>query len=74
MAKTLELTAKVCEKDEQKRNDLLEALSFYPIGIITVDDQIEVNFTGGEKEADIFAQLMRICEAYECHMFHFHQS
>lgn len=69
MVRTLEFTARICEKDEQRRSDLYSKLSAYPVGVIIAGDTIEVNYTGGDGAMGLFMEIVGICEMCECRMF-----
>ncbi|MBQ3306433.1 hypothetical protein IJH02_03300 [Candidatus Saccharibacteria bacterium] len=66
----LELRAKIIEKDDARRNELLKSLGRHSgVEVVVVDDQIQISLTGGANETREFADLMRVCEMCECHMF-----
>ena len=66
----LELTAKIIETDDFKRDELLKSLSRYQdVEVLVVDSQVQVVLKGGANATSEMAALMRLCELCTCHMF-----
>lgn len=69
MSKLLELNAKISEHDDEKRAELFEVLSYYPVKVIETNGLIEVSYEGNQKDMDLCVEIMHICELCPCHMF-----
>lgn len=65
----MKLQAKLIEKDDEKRQAILKAFQYYGVSFNVYDDQIQVNFTGHQHQAYIFAELIKICEDCRCTSF-----
>lgn len=65
----MKLQAKLIEKDKDKRHALVKAFQYYGVSFVICEDQIEVNFTGHQHQAYIFAELIKICEDCRCTSF-----
>lgn len=65
----MKLQAKLIEKDDEKRRAILKAFQYYGVSFNVYDDQIQVNFTGHQHQAYIFAELIKICEDCRCTSF-----